>query len=149
MPRLGILSEAPQRLGAKAAEESDGVLIEDSPPKRRLWRSRYPSLSHIQATSCAQSRSQFFRFPLEIRQQIYLLLWRDSGLTQHIIAYRGGYTHTQCIIDHAAPDSRQADIDRLFYNHLEHHGFLADELWDRRLTSSWGNHWQCEREGSI
>ncbi|KAH8681909.1 hypothetical protein BX600DRAFT_447481 [Xylariales sp. PMI_506] len=107
---------------------------------------KYPNQSKIESKAHRQPQSWLLeRLPLELREQIYMDIWRDAGLTQHIFIHpKGGYTHSTCVTDHHAPDSRQVEIDRFWSSRAPSGGFLKDALWNRRLGSTWCNHWSCE-----
>jgi hypothetical protein len=149
MPQNKLISSARRLLGREtAAEAKSSLLVEADPHKNRFRRPKYPNLSRIQATADVQARSPFFRLPLEIREHIYLILWRDTGLVQHIYVARSGYTHARCTTEHNAPDDRQTEIERLYGAEIERYGDYDSELWNRRLTSGWGIHWRCEERAA-
>ncbi len=129
----------------------EGGIIEDTPPRHRSRHRKYPNLEKFQAKAKAQLQSRLFLLPLEIRQLIYLELWREAGLGQHIFIYRGGYTHAPCILsDQNAPDDRQVEIDGLWGGWKQ--GLMVtnvnNSLWSRRLSSAWCNHWRCEERAA-
>jgi hypothetical protein len=136
--------------GQEAQREQEGFLAEEDAPRARLgfWKTKYPDQLRIQSTSSAQTMSPLFRLPAEIREAIYLALWRSAGLSQHILVHHGGYTHAQCVTDHEAPDERQEELQRLWGAELESWTTVRSELWVRRLDSQWCNHWKCEEKAA-
>ena len=128
----------------------EGGIIEGPRPRDKFRLQKYPNLDKIQAKAKAQLQSRLFSLPLEIRQLIYLELWREAGLGQHIFIHRGGYTHAPCILsDQNAPDQRQVEVDRLWGDWESPMGTCVENhLWARRLSSAWCNHWRCEERAA-
>lgn len=105
-----------------------------------------PDLERIAYAAHPQHLSPLFgSLPAELRQLIYVELWRTGGLKQHVIAHAAGYTYGGCISNQDGEDQRQVEL-----LDLERHlaktpsGDFHSPLWARRLASSWGVHWQCE-----
>lgn len=69
---------------------------------------------------------------------IFQELWKDAGLSQHLILRDGRFSGMKCVTDVTAPDERQAKCERTG----------RDEIWDpelwRQLESTWGVHWKYE-----
>ncbi len=132
---------------------TDGTLLEGPIPKDRRPRwFKYPNLPRIQRKRKSQSESALFRLPFEIRNLIYLEVWREAGLSQHIVVHHGGYTHTQCVINHDGLDERQTEIRRIVDGStnpsLRPHDKAFHDVWSRRLGSKWCNHWKCEERAA-
>ncbi|CAF3540103.1 unnamed protein product [Fusarium graminearum] len=85
-----------------------------------------------------QSPSALVRLPTKIKEMIFQELWKDAGLSQHLILRDGRFSGMKCVTDVTAPDERQAKCERTG----------RDEIWDpelwRQLESTWGVHWKCE-----
>lgn len=103
----------------------------------------------------AQLGSLFFaRLPREIRNAIYLELWRSCGLRQHIV-YHGRpkdrhFCRWSCTTEYEVYDRRQDEAEEL----RRRLGVsLGQKIQDRRnpeikthvlrLQSPWMNHWAC------
>ncbi len=105
--------------------------------------SLYPDpLSIKEKAHLHSSQSKFFQLPPEVRQTIYLELWRSAGLAQHIFLQDGQYAHAPCITKHDVEETQ---------NYFECLGIqkswdveVEDGLNKRRLQSPWCNHWKCE-----
>ncbi|KAM7212969.1 hypothetical protein V8F06_011623 [Rhypophila decipiens] len=99
------------------------------------------------------------RLPREIRDLIYLELWRASGLRQHILRhYRFQNKHLEeahfcrwpCRTEFEVKDGLQEDIDALrrqlglsLPGPSESDKVITDVRCYRRLRSPWLNHWAC------
>ncbi|KAK7953481.1 hypothetical protein PG996_014374 [Apiospora saccharicola] len=128
----------------------------------------FPNLDAMASEADEQSTSPFLsKLPIELRNEIYMLLWRDAGLKQHILVdkdhgpkpamyaymnimpHKPGettpekpitrFSHAACVADHTALDERQEQIAKLTLDEFE-----DDEVWCERLASPWVNHWRCE-----
>ncbi|KAK7935293.1 hypothetical protein PG985_000788 [Apiospora marii] len=132
----------------------------------------FPNLDTIASKADEQSTSLFLsQLPIELRNAIYRLLWRDAGLEQHILADKDydpelasakfiwkrrrtvpetpttRFSHMACISDHSAFDDRQEELAKLIPDGLESDDDDEDEVaetWGERLNNAWGNHWKCE-----
>lgn len=100
-----------------------------------------PDHGELERTANDQRNSAFLRLPIEIRRQIYDIVFAEAGFTQHVYIKDYHYAHTTCITDHDAPDERQVEVGKLYppENRSFHHLVKS-----RRLPSSWANHWRCE-----
>ncbi|OBT80394.1 hypothetical protein VF21_00891 [Pseudogymnoascus sp. 05NY08] len=113
-----------------------------------------------------QTQSAFLTLlPPEIRDAIYLSLWRSHGLRQHIIWHGNDedgrhFCHWPCTTDFSVDDSLQRDIEELRIRlgvYLGHNmgGFASRRdpevsVLTRRLQSPWINHWACgERAAEV
>ncbi|KAK8136789.1 hypothetical protein PG984_004729 [Apiospora sp. TS-2023a] len=126
----------------------------------------FPNLEAIASEANEQSMSLFLsKLPIELRNEIYLLLWCDAGLEQHIMADKDydpefasaeyiwkrprhvpeipttRFSHMACISDHSALDDRQEEIAKL---NLTPDELEDEETWGERMNNTWGNHWKCE-----
>ncbi|KAI0841213.1 hypothetical protein F5Y06DRAFT_260915 [Hypoxylon sp. FL0890] len=102
-----------------------------------------------------QYQSLFFRrLPIEVRNEIYVELWRLSGLEQHIFWHedrkhprRSHFCRWPCVTPFDVEDERQKELEILFPDALSHPPpMLLSTEWNWRLKSSWYNHWRCEEE---
>lgn len=83
------------------------------------WRSDRKDLNKVVVSP--QTDSLFLsRLPQEIRHRIYLELWREAGLEQHIVRREERYVHLRCLVDqYSAIDNRQSQIrSKPFINQL-------------------------------
>ncbi|TDZ17560.1 hypothetical protein Cob_v009471 [Colletotrichum orbiculare MAFF 240422] len=102
-----------------------------------------------------QTQSPFIiRLPREVRDAIYLQLWRSVGLRQHIIHHGiAGDKHFcrwSCTTDFEVEDKLQQDLENL---RIELGISLGEDIfrdredneppYARRLQSPWMNHWPC------
>lgn len=115
--------------------------------ERPRWRSDREHLDNVIVNS--QPGSLFLtHLPLEIRHRIYLELWREAGLEQHIVRREGRHVRLGCLVDqYSAIDNRQSRIrSEQFVNRLGIScvRYLDSQIWNRRLCSPWSNHWPCE-----
>lgn len=111
-------------------------------------------------TTDPQLQSAFItRLPREIRDFIYLELWRSSGLRQHILRHYtvqgrepqdAHFCRWPCRTEFQVNDGLQEDIDTLRQQlGLSLPGPSGPELcitdirYYRRLQSPWINHWAC------
>ncbi|SPO00296.1 uncharacterized protein DNG_03141 [Cephalotrichum gorgonifer] len=103
-----------------------------------------------------QLQSAFItRLPREIRDRIYLELWRPCGLRQHIFwHWHSGKADTShfyrwpCTTEFHPEDPVQKDVEAL----RSKLGIpVGETIWDEtyapRLRSSWQNHWACYERG--
>ena len=95
------------------------------------------------------------RLPREIRDAIYLELWRAKGLRQHLFWHGGSakdphFCRWTCTTDFQVTDKLQQDIEQL---RSELNIPLGQDItrrhdpravtYGRRLQSAWINHWAC------
>ncbi|KAI8682473.1 hypothetical protein NCS56_00370300 [Fusarium sp. Ph1] len=104
----------------------------------------------------SQSQSSFVaRLPSEVREAIYLELWRCVGLRQHIVTharYRrdGKLTEVHlvrwpCTTEFYVGNRLQEEVDALPIEMFNSVGRLANNIpYRRRDSSSWMDHWSCE-----
>lgn len=107
-----------------------------------------------------QLQSAFItRLPRELRDLIYLELWRSSGLRQHIVRHytlrdkkveHVHFCRWPCRTDFQVEDGLQQDIDTLrrqldldLPETFDPNVYIADIPSYRRLRSPWLNHWAC------
>lgn len=104
----------------------------------------------------SQSQSSFVaRLPSEVREAIYLELWRCVGLRQHIVPH-ARYRHDgklnevhltrwPCTTEFYVGNRLQEEVDALPIAMFNSVGKLANNIpYRRRHLSSWMNHWSCE-----
>lgn len=113
-----------------------------------------------------QPQSAFLTLlPPEIRDAIYLSLWRSHGLRQHIIWHGDNesgrhFCSWPCTTDFSVDDSLQRDVEELRIRQgvrLGHSmgGFASRRdpevsVLTRHLQSPWMNHWACgERAAEV
>ncbi|KAI6754787.1 hypothetical protein HG530_012539 [Fusarium avenaceum] len=106
-----------------------------------------------------QSKSRFIcRLPREVRDAVYLELWRSCGLRQHIIWHedkhdrsRGHFCRWECTTLFTVEDNLQDDIELMRVRLGTPEGrCFADESHALRLFSAWKNHWACgQRIGEV
>ncbi|RYP81623.1 hypothetical protein DL770_005831 [Monosporascus sp. CRB-9-2] len=102
-----------------------------------------------------QTQSAFVnRLPREMRNAIYLELWRSCGLRQHILWHADPadrrFCRWPCAMEYEVQDELQRDIEELRAQ-LEvplGQDIIKDRhekltLYCRRLQSPWINHWPC------
>ncbi|KAF6826655.1 hypothetical protein CMUS01_09341 [Colletotrichum musicola] len=101
-----------------------------------------------------QTESAFINhLPREIREAIYLELWRSHGLHQHIL-YHGDsnfqFCHWPCAIEFEVRDGLQEELEELRARFGVPLGqdIVPDRSdpklpYLRRLQSQWMNHWPC------
>ncbi len=94
------------------------------------------------------------RLPAEIRDVIYLELWRSVGLRQHILCHGRGedrhFCRWACITEYQVADGLQRDIEELrcrlgvpLGQDIRHVQDPSGAVYCRRLQSPWMNHWAC------
>jgi hypothetical protein len=98
----------------------------------------YPNLDDMVSKTQPQEGSALMRVPLEIRNLILDNLWADAGTARHIIFQNGRYTSSRCVTDHSTPDELMEECAR------RRTGWFQDATLWQRMTSAWGNHWECE-----
>lgn len=99
-----------------------------------------------------QSSALLFSLPREIRDTIYLELWKSVGLKQHIFYHvdeneptKSRYCLWPCNTTFEVEDSLQTRLEQVWEAHERpQNNMVCDELWWMRLQSHWYNHWQCE-----
>jgi len=97
------------------------------------------------------------RLPREVRDKIYLELWKSYGLRQHILWHEDAhhFCHWKCTTEYNVKDSLEEEIDAtrinrgIYLNPLGPIGirlpeFVRGEKLACRLRSPWLNHWPCE-----
>ncbi|KAL0943394.1 uncharacterized protein CTRU02_201280 [Colletotrichum truncatum] len=97
------------------------------------------------ATNCQLQTNLFGKLPEEIREMIYQELWRDAGLSQHIIRTEAGYAHSRCLLHQLGIPGEHIDDE----DPWESMWMVPDvrgtvPLWYRREMSTWCDHWKCE-----
>ncbi|RYP58133.1 hypothetical protein DL769_009090 [Monosporascus sp. CRB-8-3] len=94
------------------------------------------------------------RLPREIRNAIYLELWRSCGLRQHILWHSDEadrhFCRWPCAMEYEVQDELQRDIEELrsqlevpLGQELRPDRHEKIRLYCRRLQSPWMNHWPC------
>ncbi|TEA14158.1 hypothetical protein C8034_v003724 [Colletotrichum sidae] len=102
-----------------------------------------------------QTQSPFIsRLPREVRDAIYLQLWRSTGLRQHIL-YHGiagdeHFCRWSCTTEYEVEDKLQQDLEKL---RTDLGVSLGKDMlrgrgdnkppYARHLQSAWMNHWPC------
>ncbi|KAM5378787.1 hypothetical protein ACJZ2D_004260 [Fusarium nematophilum] len=98
-----------------------------------------------------QSQSSLLRLPREIRDAIYLEVWRTHGLRQHILSHNEWnpkepphLCHWPCTTEFSVEDNLQQDAEllRLRPNSPISDG-IREKALEMRLISPWMNHWAC------
>ncbi|KAI5920168.1 hypothetical protein F4810DRAFT_684280 [Camillea tinctor] len=134
---------------------SHSAHIVDMPPEIPFKRRLLKAIGRRQTPQpqLNQDQSLFFRLPQEIRNAIYLEVWRAAGLSQHIIYHKdqSHFCHWPCISDFSTEDDRQVALqemrDRIPDSQIEKEPFqMPDSEWVSPLYSTWYNHWRCERK---
>ncbi|EGY22673.1 uncharacterized protein VDAG_04111 [Verticillium dahliae VdLs.17] len=105
-----------------------------------------------------QTQSAFITtLPREVRDAIYLELWRSSGLRQHILfhSYESDcnarhFCRWACTTDFCVESPLQQDIEQLrrdldvpLGEDIEKNRDPRSTLYGRRMQSPWLNHWAC------
>jgi len=102
-----------------------------------------------------QTQSSFVnRLPREIRNAIYLELWRSCGLRQYIVWHGSEadqhFCRWQCATEYNVQDELQRDLEELrvllqvpLGRNIEKGQSEKQVLYCRRLQSPWMNHWPC------
>ncbi|KAK3315945.1 hypothetical protein B0H66DRAFT_560019 [Apodospora peruviana] len=101
-----------------------------------------------------QPQSPFIaRLPREVRDLVYLELWRSSGLRQHIMWHQerrsdvneAHFCRWTCTTEYDVRDKLQADIEALRVKQGVQLGgkTIHSITHGRRLQSPWMNHWAC------
>ncbi|KAI8721700.1 hypothetical protein NCS52_00312200 [Fusarium sp. LHS14.1] len=103
----------------------------------------------------SQSQSSFVtRLPSEVREAIYLELWRCVGLRQHLVSH-ARYSDEKLSEVHLARwpcktgfyvgDRLQEEVDALPIEMFNSLGNVANKIpYQRRNWSKWMDHWACE-----
>lgn len=106
-------------------------------------------------SSNPQTESSFVsRLPREVRDAIYLELWRSCGLRQHILRLgnmtNSRFYHWQCTMEFDVHDRLQRDIEELraqlcipLGQKITRRHDERSTIYGRRLQSPWMNHWPC------
>ncbi|KAK8070730.1 hypothetical protein PG997_010933 [Apiospora hydei] len=84
-----------------------------------------------------QSASTLFLIPIEIRRDIYANLLGNGHIHITLLSSKAGFRLTRCSdpdlgAEHVGDKRRPAGDDP------------DNRIWARRLSSTWGPHWQCE-----
>ncbi|OIW26320.1 hypothetical protein CONLIGDRAFT_683309 [Coniochaeta ligniaria NRRL 30616] len=91
-----------------------------------------------------QEQSQLFRLPLEVRYAIYGYLVPNAI---HVFVRQGKLALSPCGEPEVSGDMRHLGYER---KPVEDQSISCarsrEDIWVRRLQSSWGPHWQCEEE---
>ncbi|CAH0003792.1 unnamed protein product [Clonostachys byssicola] len=106
-----------------------------------------------------QLKSTFVtRLPREVRDAIYLELWRSNGLRQHIVSHRNHknadpehpewhFCRWRCVTDFEVEDRLQQEIELLEADQIiDDVGLTYNVPYQKRLASPWHNHWACGEE---
>ena len=118
------------------------------------------SFHHPMMATNPQPQSPLLALPREIRNLIYLELWRSAGLRQHILWHHGERHYDEpdydepphfcrwpCRTEFQVDDPVQADIQEKWEQMIRQHGLsrVRQEHWRlaRRLRSPWLNHVNC------
>lgn len=91
------------------------------------------------------------RLPRELRDAIYLEIWRPYGLRQHIFWHghpadpaNWHYCRWQCTTDFDVTDRLQEDLELLRIQESIPFGEpICCKHYEMRLNSPWLNHWAC------
>ncbi|KAK1999298.1 hypothetical protein LX36DRAFT_605313 [Colletotrichum falcatum] len=106
-------------------------------------------------SSDPQTQSAFIsRLPREVRNTVYLHLWRSCGLRQHILWHGATkekhFCRWSCTTEYRVEDELQRDIEKMRARIATSLGqeIMRDQhenapLYCRRLQSPWINHWLC------
>lgn len=106
-----------------------------------------------------QSNSPLLKLPREVRDAIYLEVWRSNGLRQHIVAHWGAsdsqdskphYCRWKCCTEFEVQDRLQEMIENV---RIQQGRPLGVEIgcspvsvrhdYQGLLSSPWDNHWKC------
>ncbi|KAL1841324.1 hypothetical protein VTJ49DRAFT_7161 [Mycothermus thermophilus] len=105
-------------------------------------------MAALQLSANPQLASPFFTsFPAEIRNRIYLEIWKLASIRQHIVRTDPSepgptrWGHLPCITTLDVEDMRMDLYMAVDRNDLDR------RLWVRRLKSQWCLHWPCEEQG--
>ncbi|KAH8880295.1 hypothetical protein GQ53DRAFT_670239 [Thozetella sp. PMI_491] len=114
---------------------------EASQTQAQKWRpEQLPDRVALAQSASPQDQSDLFsRLPSEIRQMIYIEMWRTAGsLSQHVMRKRHSteLTHVACTTDPGAEDVR--------YIMFQCSSGLKRQPWEARCKSEWCLHWACE-----
>ncbi|KAH7113160.1 hypothetical protein B0J13DRAFT_600272 [Dactylonectria estremocensis] len=99
---------------------------------------RYPDPAALASKAQPQSDSALLQLPSEIRNAIFREVWRDAGVSQHVMLQGGRYVLARCVTDHAASDDLMDECAKYRMSNFN------DPLISQRLLSPWGNHWKCK-----
>lgn len=103
----------------------------------------------------SQLQSAFITgLPREIRDLIYLELWRSCGLRQHIFWHnniadrcKSHFCRWPCTTEYQVEDELQQDIEAIRHQRGVDFGqILKDTTCCRRLQSIWLSHWPCSEQ---
>lgn len=105
----------------------------------------------------SQSQSSFVtRLPREVREAIYLEIWRSVGMRQHLVTHAryhlkvGALTEVHlarwpCTTEFHVGNRLQDEVDALPIEMFNPAGRLANSIpYQRRGRSEWLDHWACE-----
>lgn len=117
--------------------DEDDEMIDEEP---------IPECPEADASPHHQGQSPFFRrLPPEIREQIYSEFWVAVGVNRHAFLVDKKLTYSPCVTDHEAPDERQIGVASDFKKSKRNACVQSHPEWFNRMTSTWCNHWRCER----
>ncbi|KAI1862362.1 uncharacterized protein JN550_010224 [Neoarthrinium moseri] len=92
----------------------------------------------------------FGSLPRELRDSIYLEVWRSFGLSLHLFWHSDDFRNSKfcswpCEAEFHVGDKREQELEAICGND-DPPQFLHDRLWNGRIGSHWLNHWQCEEK---
>lgn len=103
-----------------------------------------------------QTQSAFVaRLPREIRDAIYLELWRSAGLRQHVVSHwdwhpeqskatGAHFCRWPCDTQYQVEDDLQEEIELLrIQDNVQPGHNIKSVTYQMRLESAWLNHWKC------
>ncbi|KAF4984198.1 hypothetical protein FDECE_17138 [Fusarium decemcellulare] len=101
-----------------------------------------------------QSNSRFItRLPREVRDAIYLEVWRSYGLRQHIVSHwewegsepiGAHFCRWPCTTEYEVEDKLQEEIDLYrIENNIPAGEGIPHVTFQERLMTPWLNHWRC------
>lgn len=116
-------------------------------------------VQHTAMSTNSQSKSAFVtRLPREVRDAIYLELWRFIGLRQHVVSHRNHentdpehpgwhFCRYRCVTDFEVEDRLQQEVELLrIEQNTEPMSLIHNIPYQKRLASPWHNHWACGEE---
>ena len=150
-PFIAIQVNSSPTFSIPSSQRSPTKMTPNEPPSST---SRSAFRASIVSTASPQLTSPFFAFlPREIRDLIYIELWKTSSLRRHITAEKVAITtypappeqvnqiswhHVPCRTDPTAEDVRFESFRR------SRGGSPEEAVWLVRLRSEWCLHWACE-----
>lgn len=122
-------------------------------------RQTFPDRAAIEASADQQTQASFLMLPREVREAIYVAIWRYSGLAQHVWSFdyrpthhgspRSCFGHCPCVTKFNLHDRRQTEVSLLKSQiavPLGPHHLFPCAIWSDRLKSRWYDHWPCAEE---